>query len=315
MSAAGPAAPPHAPEIGRLARWAGAASITGVFWYRFHAWGAAVLPEFLVRPVVRLFTTFFFVVLNRIRRALGENLEAALGDCGWLTRQRRAYRSMHTFAWCLHERYERLTKDVALSITEENGEAWRRAVEGGRGVLLVTAHVGNWEVGSGLPASLEQRRVHLVRERESDPRAQALIESMLRERMGPDYTTHFATGDPRLGVELLEALRRGDVVALQGDRPRAGGHVVQTRMFGRPYALPRGPFALARVAETPLLPVFTLRTGRLRYRVVFRDPILVARSSDRNGDFAAAAETLAQDLEWAIREEPHQWFCFRKVWG
>jgi len=195
----------------------------------------------------------------------------------------------------------------------ENVAAWSRSTDG-TGAILVTAHVGNWEIGSALPSQHEQRPVHVVREEELDPRAQEFIRALLLERMGPLYTTHFAANDPALGIRLSEALGRGEIVALQADRPRAGGRTVPVELFGQAFELPIGPMALARATGAPLLPVFVLRTGRLRYRLCFCDPIRVASSADRRHDIAAAAQAVADTIAWAVRQAPHQWFCFRKLW-
>jgi lauroyl/myristoyl acyltransferase len=121
--------------------------------------------------------------------------------------------------------------------------------------------------------------------------------------------------DASLGLDLLAALRRGQVVALQGDRPRAGGRTVMARLFGRPLALPEGPMILARAAGTALVPTFSFREGRRRYRVVLRPPIRVSRDSPRAKASADAAQALARELEWAIAREPYQWFCLRRLWA
>ena len=71
---------------------------------------------------------------------------------------------------------------------------------------------------------------------------------------------------------------------------------------------------LARVTNVPILPVFTLRQKRLQYRVQLREPIHVQPTDDRRADLQATADRLAQEIESAIRQEPHQWFCFRDVW-
>jgi len=164
-----------------------------------------------------------------------------------------------------------------------------------------------------LPAARYRRRIHVVREAETDPRAQRFIEELIRSRGGDLYTTHFAE-DPQLGMDLLEALRRGEIVALQGDRPRAGGRTAEVSLFGRPFHLPIGPAALARAAGVPLVPVFVFRRGRLSYRCVVRPPIHVAQGPDRRQDLGEALERFAADLESAIRLDPHQWFCFRSLW-
>ncbi len=260
------------------------------------------------------FVGLFFLTLPGTRRAIAVNLAPVLGPCGFWARQRRIWRTVWTFAWCLTERYERLSGGQRLSCTIEGEEHWRGVAGTGRGFIVVTAHIGHWEAASSLPGDATGRKVHVVREDEIDPRSQAFLRDLLAQRGGPTYETHFAGGDPALGVRLLEALRSGEIVALQGDRPRSGGRAVPVRLLGRRAEFPEGPAALARAAVVPLLPVFAFREGRLVQRVVIRPAIQLERSAGREEDIAAAAQELARDVEWAIRSHPHQWFCFRPIW-
>ena len=306
--------PPHAPEAGWARRLLGPFHVTGVFWFRFHRFGVRILPDWALRWVLALFTTFFWVVLRKIRAAIAGNLEAVLGPCGWWQRQVRIYRTFRTFAWCLSERYERLSTDRAFAVEAEGLDGWRQLNASGEGFILVTAHLGSWEVGSMLPASQDRRRIHVVREAETDPRAQRFIQDLIRRCGGDLYVTHFAE-DPQLGMAMLDALRRGEVVALQGDRPRSGGRAAELRLFGRPFPLPVGPAALARAAGVPIVPVFVFREGRRHYRCLIRSPIRVPQTGDRQRDLEQALERFAADLEAAIRREPHQWFCFRRIWN
>ncbi len=307
------AAPPHAPQRGRLARLLGPFHVTGVFWYRFHAWAVRAMPAWTIAPLVRLFTLFFFFTLLRIRRAVAANLVPVLGETGFWGRQRRIHHTLLTFAWCLTERYEHLCGRGEFAVEVEDLGPWREALADGGGFIVLTAHVGNWEAASGLLAGEGGRPVHLVREEELVPEAQAFLARLIAARAGGGLVTHFA-GDPLLGVELREALAAGEIVALQGDRPRAGGRSVAVTLFGRPFDLPAGPLALARTAGVPLLPVFALREGRGRYRIVFGELLRAGASRDREADLGAAATRVAALLEAIIRREPFQWFCFREVW-
>ncbi|HSS77190.1 MAG TPA: lysophospholipid acyltransferase family protein [Thermoanaerobaculia bacterium] len=306
-------APPHAPEGGWSRRLLGPFHVTGVFWFRFHRFGVTILPEPALRLTIEFFAAFFWLSLRKIRAAVASNLEAVLGPCGWWERQRRIHRTFLSFAWCLSERYERLSTDRTFTVEAEGLDAWHELLASGRGFILVTAHMGAWEVGSMVPASRDCRRIHVVREAETDPRAQQFIEGLIRTCGGDLYTTHFAE-DAHLGVDLLDALRRKEIVALQGDRPRAGGRTAEVRLFDRAYSLPIGTAALARAAEVPIVPVFVFREGRLRYRCILRPAFVVAETADRQRDLREALERFAADLEAAIRREPHQWFCFRKLW-
>lgn len=302
-------APPHAPELGPMRRLLGSLHVTGVFWYRFHRWGVSILPNWGVWVFVALFTTFFFVALRRIRKSIAANLAVVLGPCGWWRRQARIYRTMWNFAWCLSERYERLSTERRVDVGILGEELWERAKTSREGLILVTAHVGHWEVGS---MRVRERHVHVVREEEMDPRAQSFLLNLFEKQKDAGFTMHFVGGDPLLGTKLLTALRRGEFVAVQGDRPRTTGRSVPVEIFGRPLTVPAGPAALARAAGVALLPVFVFRRGRHRSQVAFRPPIRV--TGPGNEGLAEAMGRVAAEVEWAIRQEPCQWFCFRTLW-
>ena len=308
------AAPPHAPALGRSQRLLGRFHFTGVFWYRFPYLGFKKLPAWTDWITVPLFTLLFWTVLGRIRAAIASNLEPVLGPAGLLGRWRRAFATMFAFGWCLAERYRYLARPDRFHATVEGEENWRRAVEGGRGVVLVTAHIGPWENAVQLGAAEAKPRIHLVREKELDPRAQEFMNELLAGVAG-EYTTHFADDDPALGLELVKALRAGEIVALQGDRPRAGGRSLDIEVFGRPFQLPIGPAALARAAEVPIVPVFNFRDGRFGVRAVARPMIQVERTAHRDRDIETATRRIGAEIEWAIQKSPHQWFCFRQLWS
>ena len=159
--------------------------------------------------------------------------------------------------------------------------------------------------------SRSSRHVHVVREEEMDKEAQEFVRKLVESQVQQGLTMHFASDDPMLGTRLLKALRQGDIVAVQGDRPRTGARSVAGELFGRPIDLPAGPAALARAAGVPLMPVFVFREGRHKSRVVCRPPIRVGKD-DR--DFSQVMGRIAAEVEEAIRSRPYQWFCFRELW-
>src|SRR4051794_31449139 len=133
--------PPHAPEGGWSRRLLGPLHVTGVFWFRLHQLGIRFLPPWTLGLLIDLFSTFFWIALRKIRAAIAGNLEAVLGPCGWWERQRRIHRTFHTFAWCLSERYERLSTNRVFTVEVEGEEAWRELATGAGGFILVTAHL------------------------------------------------------------------------------------------------------------------------------------------------------------------------------
>src|SRR5262249_35361357 len=174
------APPPHAPEAGWARRLLGPFYVTGVFWFRIHRFGIRILPQWALGIAIFLFTSFFFVALRNIRAAVADNLVPVLGPCGWWERQRRIYRTLWAHAWCLSGRSERVSTHRRCDVSAEGLDYWQDLHATGEGFLLVTAHIGAWEVGSMMPASHEARHVHVVREAETDPRAQEFISELIR---------------------------------------------------------------------------------------------------------------------------------------
>jgi KDO2-lipid IV(A) lauroyltransferase len=185
------------------------------------------------------------------------------------------------------------------------GEAYiRAALGGGRGLVVVTAHLGNWELGGRLVAARLGRPTHVVVAPEVDPG----LERFLRSADGP--VRFVRLGKPEAMVSLVRALRRGDVVALQGDRSLGtrGDSVVE--FFGAPAAFPRGPFVLARAAGVPVVPAFCVLGPDRRYTVVVAPALEVTAGAEE-----AAVARWVDTLERMVRRTPEQWFNFYDVWS
>jgi lauroyl/myristoyl acyltransferase len=176
-------------------------------------------------------------------------------------------------------------------------------LEGLGGLVSVTAHVGNWEMAGRLLARRTTRRTHVVVAPEAVP---ALERWVRRDGEGMRFVprTH-----PRIGVELLAALRRGEVVALQGDRALGDRSDVEIPFFGHPARFPLGPFLLARAAGVPVVPAFCMLGPGYRYHVRIAPPIEARRGAEE-----VAAGTWVALLESVVREHPTQWFNFFDVW-
>ncbi len=171
------------------------------------------------------------------------------------------------------------------------------------GIVSVTAHVGNWELAGRLLATRSARRTHVV----VTPAEVPALERWVR-RDG-DGMRFVPRAHPGIGVELMAALRRGEAVALQGDRALGTRGDVSIPFFGRPAPFPLGPFLLARAAGVPLVPAFCVLGPGHRYIVRIAPPLTVDR-----GDEEGAARAWVALLESVVAEHPTQWFNFFDVW-
>lgn len=186
----------------------------------------------------------------------------------------------------------------------EGDEHLLAAIAEGRGLVLVTAHLGNWELGGRLLAARLKRPTHVIVAAEADPRLERFL------RGGPSPVRFVRRGDPTAMVPLVAALRRGEIVALQGDRALGTRGDALADFFGAPAPFPLGPFVLGRAAGVPIVPAFCLLDADQRYTVVMARAIHVAA----DGEAAALAQWVAV-LEAMIRRAPEQWFNFFDVWS
>lgn len=305
---------PHGPARTLGRRLLGPLHVTGITWYRL-SYRATFLPGWCLATVIHLSVLFFWLCLWRIRDAVAGNLEAVLGPCGWWERQRRIWRTFHAYAWCLAERYEQFHGADRVQFAFAGETTYRQMQANTCGYVFFTAHFSNWEMGPLVREMPRGRKVHVVREPEMSRASQRFVAELFERHPQRDqFVVHYAGAELTLGARLLMALRKGDIVAMPGDRPRAGMGSQPATMFGRPIDLPPGPAALARAADAPLVPVFVFREGRRRYRIVMHEPIRVAQGEDRRADIARAVQRMAAACEAAIRERPHQWFCWARLW-
>lgn len=183
---------------------------------------------------------------------------------------------------------------------------FRAAVDGGRGAVLLTAHLGNWELGGASVAALGHPTWVMVA-RQRNRRVDRLVREA-RERAGMRvlYTDE--------GVRpALRALRRGEFVAFLFDQD-AGRHGRFVPFFGRPASTPLGPFRFARLARCPIILGWCVRQPDGAYRLEMPGPLWVADDLPPEEAEAAAMERATALLEETIALHPEQWFWMHRRW-
>ena len=184
-----------------------------------------------------------------------------------------------------------------------NVEGVERLASLSGGLISLTAHVGNWELAGRLLAGRSARPTHVV---VAPDEARELQRWVRRDGEGVRFVSR---SRPTVSLELLAALRRGEVVGVQGDRALGTKGDIEVPFFGRPARFPLGPFLLSSGVGVPLLPAFCLLDAQYRYVVKIAEPFIAAR-----GEEEAAARTWVGALEAIVREYPTQWFNFFDIW-
>lgn len=178
----------------------------------------------------------------------------------------------------------------------------------GHGLIVLGAHLGQWDLAL-LELARHGRPVTVVMRREEGDAAR--FAASVRRAAG--LRVVYAAESPWMMVTLLGALRRGEIVAFQGDRS-FGGRAAPVDLFGAPVELPTGPVELALASGAPILPGVAVFEGHRRYRLVFGDLLEMEGSPKDEGRVSGGLQSVSRALESLIRAYPYQWFDFYDVW-
>ncbi|MBW1723283.1 MAG: lysophospholipid acyltransferase family protein [Deltaproteobacteria bacterium] len=180
----------------------------------------------------------------------------------------------------------------------------QEALGKGRGAILVSAHVGNWEFG-GTMIGLAGYPFAVVALAHNTSATNALVN---RLRKGKGIKVIEMDHSPLSALQVLGHLRRNGVVAMIGDRDLIGrGRPV--RFFGRRVRFPVGPVLAAMKSGAALIPAFVLMGPDGRYSGFLEPPIPLAGEEESEDPVGENLERLARVFERVIRAHPDQWYC------
>jgi KDO2-lipid IV(A) lauroyltransferase len=251
-----------------------------------------------------------YTILPRRRRIAEENIRAAIGDpaAGVSAEElaRRAFvqlgRSFVEFVWLKGRRPEALMKRVAFEGYEPVVERARQ----GKGMILVTAHYGNWELlGAAFRAQGFPLRYLLPRQ--SNPGSDAYFDSV-RRSLGIEPT--------KIGFGMRDALRwlrSGKFLGMliDQDARRAGLHVP---FFGRPASTHTGPARLAVRSGCPIGVAFVVREGAGRFRSRMEAILEPRAGGDEEEEVRRLTADVTALVEAAVRRHPDHWYWLHRRW-
>ena len=199
-------------------------------------------------------------------------------------------------------------REMARIIPLESGE-WAYfddARAQGRGVVLVTAHLGAFDViGMAIAA-----RGYKLTSMTGRTTTRFLFDAVTRLRRAGGMNVVEATPG---GVRtVIQALRRAEVAAFVADYDFFQNGLPVT-FFGRETTLPPGPVRIARDTNAVIVGVFSRRVGN-GYALRLTPPFEVPKTRDMDADLAAGMARLTAMLERAIGASPGQWVMFQRVW-
>lgn len=240
-----------------------------------------------------------------------EHLAIAFGD--QLTpaqRERLARASLRNAARCFIEvaKFDEIRPHFEDYASVEGWEYWEQIRASGRGAIVITGHVGNWELLAayfalkGVPIAAIARRINDPRLNQLlvDFRAHNGVRTILRE-------------SPSSSRDIIKVLREKGILALLIDQD-INAPSVSVPFFGRLARTPAAAAALAVRRDLPVVPAFAQRRPEGGHRFTILPPLYPPRSGDRRMDVLELTRRFTEVLEQRIRQNPAEWVWWHKRW-
>jgi predicted RND superfamily exporter protein len=288
----------------------GPSSLYRAHTWRFGLWMARWLPEWVFIAIARLGARVYWHCARHRREIVVSNLMPAVNDVNEEA-NRKAKRLFDNFAVKMVDlwRYEAGAPVQHLFRDATGWEHFTTAAKEKRGILLLTPHLGNWELGGPW---LTQKGVALQVITLAEPDDE-FTQMRMASRAKWKIETLVIGNDPFAFVSVIRRLEEGAVVALLVDRPKAGSEA-EVELFGRKFPASIAAAELARASGCILLPVFLPRT-REGYEAHVLPPIAYNRAELRERkQREALTEQIMRAFEPAIRQYLEQWYHFVPVW-
>jgi KDO2-lipid IV(A) lauroyltransferase len=297
------------PRLRRLIRRVKNASVVGMT--RFALWAVGRLSLERALRLGERVGVIVYRTLRGQRRLAVEHLRVAFGDA--LTPAARDYLARASFvniARCFCELAKideiRARRDTYFEV--EGWEHAQRLLAEGTGAVIVTGHIGNWELlaayfaWQGLPVAAIARRIYAGRLNQLlvDFRRRQGVETIMRE-------------NPHSTRQILRALKSNALLAMLIDQDTRTPSV-SVPFFGRLARTPAAAAALAIRRNLPAVTVFMQRRPEGGHRIIISPPFVVQRSTDVSADIRALTRQFSDALEAKIRKNPAEWVWWHRRW-
>ncbi len=272
---------------------------------------ASVLPLSAIRWIGRSLVRLVMPLLQRERRRIADHLRLALPDRDdeqLAVLEKRCKRHLGDLlgeiAWLMHADEAQVRSLCSITGTEH----LERALKSGNGAVLITGHVGNWELLnamlglSGIPMSIVVRDVY-------DPRIDTLA-THLRSRFGAEVI-HRGSG---AGKQLFSALQQNRVTGLLIDQDIPTIPGVFVPFFGIPAYTPSGAAGLALKTGCAVIPAFIHRLPDGRHHAEVHPPLETPTEGTLEQRIEALTATATAAIENQIRRHPDQWVWMHRRW-
>jgi len=283
--------------------------VLNYYLYRFGRYIALVLPLKIVYLLAVFLADLYYLIAFRDRRFVKENLKVIFPQKKERELREISRKIFRNFAKYLADffRFEKLDRNyIEKKIKLVNMHNFDQALKKGKGVVVLTAHLGNWELG-GVVIALLGYPFWAVALPHKNPKVNDFFNSQ-RNSKGVRV---IAMG--KAVRSCIAAIRNNHMVALVGDRDfTEKGAIVD--FFGKPTHFPEGPAALSLMTGASIVPGFMLRNPDDTFTLSIEKPLEFTPTGDKEKDLKELIKVYNNIFEDYIRRYPEQWYVFRRFW-
>lgn len=219
------------------------------------------------------------------------------------------YRNHYVFGQIILDRFATYA-GKRFEVVIEGQEAFDAAVAGEQAFLMLSSHVGNYELAGYTLHSTRKRVYALVFEGETE----TVMEH--RNRIFRQHNIQMIPVRSDMSHLFLinKALSEGDIISMPADRVFGSPKTVSCELLGAGAKFPAGPFSIAVQRGIPVLAIFVMKESVRRYRIFVRRIDAPAEGSAKERR-EALAQAYVAELERIVRRYPTQWFNYYDFWA
>ncbi|OGW76984.1 MAG: hypothetical protein A3I73_00690 [Omnitrophica bacterium RIFCSPLOWO2_02_FULL_45_16] len=281
--------------------------------YRIGHYFSLKLPLKITYRIAAFLADIHYSLYTKERRAVIENIKIILGPSA--PRESRELKIIakdvfRNFAKYLVDFFrfskidsEYIKKFVKLEGLSNIDEALKR----GKGVIILSAHMGNWELGGHVFGKLGYPISAVVLTHQDEK----INEFFINQRALSNFRSI------EIGPSLrscYNVLKNNELLALLGDR-NFSGKGVSMDFFGRRAIMPKGPAVLCVRTGAAIVCGFMIRQNDDTFKIVFERPIYPEAAADEEESVGKVMRQYLSSVERSVRQYPDQWYVFKYFWG
>ena len=267
-------------------------------------------PGWRGKAVFYFINAVFRVIRLRKKVAL-DNLAIAFPEKSRELHKKLLNNMYANLSWVIVEQLL-LQRDPSMAekwVDEIEGEEYvKKILKQKRGMVIVSAHFGNWELFMAWGAQ-HGYPLYAINRGPNDPDLDELL-TKYRSNCGLK-TIDRRSGSAKI-IKLVKLLKSGNFIALAGDVHESGG--IDLPFFGRNCKAPTGAAYFALLADVPIVPFFLFRKAPFSHKAVIGNPIDIPENGTREERAEAVTREINICIENAVRSDPSLWFWIHKRW-